>query len=87
LHIFIKFVIIRLFVCLLIFVPIYLFILLFIDLFSYLQTAHDCRLRPEEVISNAKLNKIGTHIHTYTHSRLQTENTVECEVMLKVWVL
>jgi len=49
------------------------------------QTANDSRPRPEEVVGNAKVNKLGTHIHT--HTKLQTENMADGKVLLKGWVL
>jgi len=57
-------------------------------LFIYLKTANDGRPRPEEGIGNAKVNKnrdarTHTHTHTHTHKTLQTENTVEGEVIYK----
>jgi len=40
----------------------YLSFILFIDL----QTANDGRPRPEKIIGNAKVNKIGTHTQNLT---------------------
>jgi len=50
-------------------------------LFIYLLTANDGRPRAEEIIGNAKVNK-----KREAHTR-KTENTVDCEVILKGWVL
>jgi len=51
-------------------------------LLIYKQTGNDGRPRPEKIISNAKVNKIGKH----THKTLQREATVYGQSILKGWV-